>query len=69
MFQRKRGLDNSSFTNHDFRSMFKDFDDVYRMLNDASKKYDLKFKFCGAREKLLIMNLGNLKKDLNLISN
>ena len=39
-----------AFTNHDFRSMFKDFDDVYRMLNDASKKYDLKFKFCGARE-------------------
>lgn len=39
-----------AFTNHDFRSMIKDFEEVYKMLKTASNKYNIKFKFCGARE-------------------
>lgn len=39
-----------AFTNHDFRSMTKDFEDVYKMLKKASLKYGIKFKFSDARE-------------------
>jgi len=39
-----------SFTNHDFRNMSEDFDHVYKMLKESSKKYNVKFKFSDAKE-------------------
>ncbi len=39
-----------AFTNHDFRSMDRDFESVYKMLKKASNKYKIKFRFSDARE-------------------
>ena len=49
-----------AFTNHDFRSMTNDFEDVYKMLKKASIKYGINFKFSDARE-AFHMNLKCLK--------
>ena len=39
-----------AFTNHDFRFMEKDFENVYKMLKKSSQKYKIKFRFSDARD-------------------
>ena len=38
-----------AFTNHDFRSVKKDFFSVFDMIKKSSKKYNIKFKFSDAK--------------------
>ena len=51
-FEQKKSGKNAilAFTNHDFRKMGDDFENVYKMLKFSSKKYNLKFKFSDAKE-------------------